>query len=38
MARLRRADCSSPGITRKRVGKGFAYYDCDGSKVDEPEA
>jgi DNA topoisomerase-1 len=36
MARLRRADCSTPGITRKRVGKGFAYYD-NGVKVDEPE-
>jgi DNA topoisomerase IB len=37
MARLRRADCSGPGITRKRVGKGFAYYDDEGRKVDEPE-
>jgi DNA topoisomerase IB len=37
MARLRRADCSGPGITRKRAGKGFAYYDEDGNKVDEPE-
>src|SRR4051812_6026578 len=36
MARLRRADVSTPGITRKRVGKGFAYYD-NGVKVDEPE-
>jgi DNA topoisomerase-1 len=35
--RLRRADCSSPGIRRKRQGKGFAYYDEDGTKVDEPE-
>jgi DNA topoisomerase IB len=36
-ARLRRADCSGPGIRRKRHGKGFAYYDDDGAKVDEPE-
>src|SRR5215208_896328 len=36
-ARLRRADCSVPGIRRKRRGKGFAYYDDDGAKVDEPE-
>src|SRR3954466_14376587 len=27
MARLRRADCSGPGITRRRVGRGFVYYD-----------
>src|SRR6476620_2381943 len=36
MARLRRADCSGPGITRARAGSGFAYYD-DGTKVDKPE-
>ncbi len=36
MARLRRADCSGPGITRKRAGRGFAYYD-DGQLVDEAE-
>ena len=37
MARLRRADCSGPGITRKRAGSGFAYYDDEGRKVTEPE-
>ncbi len=37
MARLRRADCSGPGITRRRVGRGFAYYDDDGERVDERE-
>jgi DNA topoisomerase IB len=37
MPRLRRADCSSPGITRRRAGRGFAYYDCDGARVDDPE-
>jgi len=36
MARLRRTDCSGPGIARKRAGRGFAYYD-DGQLVDDPE-
>ena len=36
MARLRRADCSDPGISRVRRGRGFSYYD-DGHKVDDPE-
>src|SRR3954466_6716024 len=36
MARLRRADCSGPGITRRRVGRGFVYYD-NGERVDERE-
>ena len=36
MARLRRADCSGPGITRASGGRGFAYYD-DGERVDDPE-
>lgn len=35
--RLRRADCSSPGLTRRRRGKGFSYLDADGEKVSEPE-
>jgi len=37
MARLRRADCSGPGITRRRAGRGFAYYDEDGERVTEAE-
>jgi len=37
MARLRRADCSGPGITRRKAGRGFAYYDNEGERVDEPE-
>src|SRR4051812_5146597 len=37
MARLRRADCSGPGITRRRAGRGFVYYDSDGERVDEHE-
>jgi DNA topoisomerase I len=36
MARLRRADCSSPGITRRRRGKGFEYLDEDGYTISEP--
>ena len=37
MVRLRRADCSEPGITRRRAGSGFAYFDDDGERVDERE-
>jgi DNA topoisomerase IB len=37
MARLRRADCSGPGIARRRAGRGFAYVDEDGERVTEPE-
>jgi DNA topoisomerase IB len=35
--RLRRADCSGPGIRRKRHGRGFTYFDDEGDRVDEPE-
>ncbi|HEX4759621.1 MAG TPA: hypothetical protein VH256_02425 [Thermoleophilaceae bacterium] len=37
MPRLRRSDCSGPGIRRRRRGKGFEYMDEDGRKVTEPE-
>jgi len=37
MPRLRRADCSGPGITRRRRGKGFEYLDEDGRRIDEAE-
>jgi DNA topoisomerase-1 len=37
MARLRRVDCSGPGIARVRRGKGFQYLDDDGNTVTEPE-
>ena len=37
MARLRRVDCSGPGITRRRRGKGFEYLDEDGRRITEPE-
>ena len=36
MARLRRADCSGPGIRRRRRGKGFEYIDENGQRVSEP--
>ena len=36
MARLRRSDCSGPGITRRRAGRGFVYYDAAGERVSDP--
>jgi DNA topoisomerase I len=35
--RLRRSDCSAPGIRRRRRGRGFFYADEDGRRVDDPE-
>ena len=35
MNRLRRADCSQPGITRRRRGRGFEYVDAAGRRVDD---
>jgi DNA topoisomerase-1 len=35
--RLRRSVLSKPGITRKRRGKGFAYYRPDGEPLSDPE-
>ena len=35
--RLRRADCSTPGLTRRGQGKGFTYLDADGERVTDPE-
>ena len=35
--RLRRSDCSGPGIARQRRGRGFSYVDEDGNRVEEPE-
>jgi DNA topoisomerase-1 len=37
MARLRRSDCSGPGITRIKRDKGFAYVDQEGRRIAEPE-
>jgi DNA topoisomerase IB len=36
-ARIRRSDCSGPGITRVRRGKGFAYLDAGGEHVTDEE-
>ena len=33
MPRLRRVDCSSPGIVRRRRGRGFEYLDQNGNRV-----
>ena len=35
--RLRRADRSVPGLRRVRRGRGFAYLDADGERIDEQE-
>ena len=38
MTRLRRSDCSKPGIRRRRRGKGFTYeWEHTGAPVVEPE-
>ena len=38
MARLKRADCSGPGITRVRRGRGFSYVDGDtGERITDDE-
>jgi DNA topoisomerase I len=34
--RLRRVDCSGPGIARRRNGRGFIYLDEDGRRITEP--
>jgi DNA topoisomerase I len=36
MARLRKADCSGPGLRRRRRGKGFEYIDDEGRKIKAP--
>ncbi|HET9214956.1 MAG TPA: hypothetical protein VFN93_09390 [Gaiellaceae bacterium] len=37
MPRLRRSDCSRPGIVRRRRGRGFEYLDEDGTPVDDED-
>jgi DNA topoisomerase IB len=37
MPRLRRSDCSAPGIRRRGRGRGFDYVDEDGERVDDPD-
>jgi DNA topoisomerase I len=34
VTRLRRADCSGPGLARRRRGRGFEYLDETGARVD----
>ena len=36
MPRLRKADCTGPGIRRIRRGRGFSYQEEDGTKIDDP--
>lgn len=38
MPRLRRVDPASPGWTRRRRGRGFAYLDADGTALPGPDA
>jgi DNA topoisomerase IB len=35
--RLRRADCSAPGITRRGAGRGFTYLDADGRRIEDAQ-
>jgi DNA topoisomerase I len=37
MSRLRRVDCGSPGITRRRRGRGFEYLDEEGERIEDAE-
>ena len=37
MPRLRRSDPSEPGISRKRRGRGFAYFEPSGARITESE-
>jgi DNA topoisomerase IB len=37
MPRLRRVDCSTPGLTRRPHGKGFTYLDSNGETITDPE-
>ena len=38
MSRLRRVDCSSPGIARRRRGKGFEYLDdTTGERIEDED-
>jgi len=35
--RLRRSDCATPGISRRRRGRGSEYLDPAGQRIDDPE-
>ncbi len=36
--RLRRSDCSGPGLRRVRRGRGFSYLDAGGRRLTDPDA
>ena len=36
-ARLRRSDCSGPGLRRQRRGRGFTYVDGAGARITDEE-
>lgn len=36
MPRLRRSDCATAGISRRRRGRGFEYLDPAGERIDDP--
>jgi DNA topoisomerase IB len=38
LPRLRRADCSEPGLARRRRGRGFEYLDAQGARLRDEEA
>lgn len=35
--RVRRSDCSGPGLRRLRRGRGFGYLDSDGRRLEDPQ-
>ncbi|HWL36697.1 MAG TPA: DNA topoisomerase IB [Frankiaceae bacterium] len=37
MPRLRRVDCSTPGLRRRRAGRGFVYLDQNGNRVTDAD-
>jgi DNA topoisomerase IB len=37
MRRLRRIDCATPGIARRRRGRGFEYIDEEGDRIEDED-
>jgi DNA topoisomerase I len=37
MPRLRRSSCATPGLTRRRSGRGFVYLGDDGGRLEDEE-
>lgn len=35
--RIKRSDCSGPGISRRRRGGGFSYFDAEGGRIADEE-